>query len=117
VGLGIAHRLLVQDTVNDICPNLTRGHEEYLQQDIILWIATSLKTRGNPSTATPRLRSRLPASGATRIAWKNRQRDIGGIRASAASLLPARLAFLPAMQLSSTLSVPGFLTGMAGIDT
>jgi hypothetical protein len=32
VGLGIVPRLLlVQDTVNNICPNLTRGHEEYLQ--------------------------------------------------------------------------------------
>jgi hypothetical protein len=85
VGLGIVPRLLVQDTLNDICPNWTSGHEEYLQQDIILQIETSLKTRGNPSTATPRLRSRLPASGAKRIAWKNRQRDIGGIRTSAAS--------------------------------
>jgi hypothetical protein len=37
MGLGNVPRLVVQDTVNNnICPNLTRGHEEYLQQDIIL---------------------------------------------------------------------------------
>ena len=93
--------------MEDISRNTLSGKEK----------AIRLVESETPSDRHRRATISLSGTGAGRIAWKNRQRDIGGNQISAASLLAAPLAFLPAMQLSSTFSDLGLLTGMAGVDT
>lgn len=83
----IASRLVTQDAVRTTCPNFPRGHVCVTYSQISSSEGCqAFRLVETPPTDAPRLRSRLCASGATRIAWNNRQHRIGGFQAPAASL-------------------------------
>jgi hypothetical protein len=86
--------------VEDISRNTLSGKEK----------AIRLVESETPSDRHRRATISLSGTGAGRIAWKNRQHDIGGIENTTCTSIHS---FTRAMQLSSALSESSLYAGMA----